>query len=176
MIVERSKVDKIRISDVQSLDPVEVVIENYSPGRGKIVITCFGQSWTGFWSAMGGTVEEFFQWCSNDYLIDKMSSQTRMVPDIESDEKFLKKMILEQRRRGAISQEEAREAWSEAGRGWDRNSLNSCGSPDAFDCLEGMCEPWHMDWPRKENPEYHYLGRIIDAVREAIKPEGYDEK
>lgn len=60
MKVEKSDVLAFTISDVERLDPVRVMIENYEPGKGRITVTCFGKAWTGAWFAMGGdTVQEF---------------------------------------------------------------------------------------------------------------------
>lgn len=47
MKVEKSDVLAFTISDVERLDPVRVMIENYEPGKGRITITCFGKAWTG---------------------------------------------------------------------------------------------------------------------------------
>ena len=70
MKVEKSDVLAFTISDVERLDPVRVMIENYEPGKGRITVTCFGKAWTGAWFAMGGdTVQEFIKRVSNDYLI-----------------------------------------------------------------------------------------------------------
>ena len=175
MKISRTQVEKIRIEDLESrsLDPIEVIIENMELGRGKIVITCYGQSWTGFWGSMGSTMEEFFARCNNDYLIGKMSDLRHTVPDVDSDTDFIRKLVIEHRRRGLISKQEAAEAW------WhidsyntDRNSLCYGTVPDCLDVIEGMCEPWHFDWPTKVSQEYEYLSRIIDVVREVISPKG----
>ena len=64
MKVEKSDVLALTISDVERLDPVRVMIENYEPGKGRITVTCFGKAWTGAWFAMGGdTVQEFIKCC-----------------------------------------------------------------------------------------------------------------
>ncbi|ATS93520.1 hypothetical protein P1A145kb_p120 [Pectobacterium phage DU_PP_I] len=175
MQVKRTTVEKIRIEDINEthrLDPVEVIIENYGEGAGKIIITCWGESWTGFWGSMGGTVEEFFQRVSNDYLIGKMSDYRATEPDPDCDLDFIRSLILKERRRRTYSKEEAKEAW------WyvdsyrpDRNTLFNRETPEELKCIEGMNEPWHLDWPEKENPKYTYLSRILDVVREVIKPE-----
>ncbi|WP_181817250.1 hypothetical protein [Serratia marcescens] len=30
-------------------------------------------------------------------------------------------------------------------------------------------DPWYVRWPTVPNPEYQYLERILDVVREALK-------
>lgn len=179
MQIKRSTIEKIRIEDIDnshSLDPVEVIVENFSPGAGKITISCYGQVWTGFWGSMGGTVEEFFQRVSNDYLIEKMSNYRATVPDPDQDPEYLKSLILKNRRAGIITKDQAKQAWHYVDfYGPDRNSLCYGSVPEELQVIEGMCEPWHFDWPNMPSHEYAYLGRILDLVREVIKPGGSNE-
>lgn len=55
MKVTETKVQSIVITEVERLDPIRVMAENYEPGRGRITITCYGKAWTSFWPAMGAT-------------------------------------------------------------------------------------------------------------------------
>jgi len=171
MRIIETQVRKIRIEDLQNrrLDPVEVIVENYHEGAGKVIISCWGESWTGYWGSMGGTIEEFFQRVSNDYLIDKMSDYRPTIPDEEEDGNFIKCFVLKQRRAGMISKEEAYTAWSYVqGPSLDRHTLCSGYTPRALSCLEGIDEPWYLPWPTKVNPKYDYLSRILDVVREVF--------
>ena len=63
-----------RVDDVPELDPITVYVENYEPGRGRMVVTCYASAWTAFWGAMGvgSTLEEFVASCSPDYVADNM--------------------------------------------------------------------------------------------------------
>lgn len=55
------------------LDPIRVITENFEPGKGRIIITCYDAAWVGYWGAMGGkTVEQFFTSCDADYLAGNM--------------------------------------------------------------------------------------------------------
>lgn len=179
MQVKRSTVEKIRIEDINEshrLDPVEVIIENYGSGAGKIIITCWGESWTGFWGSMGGTIEEFFQRVSNDYLIDKMSDYRSELPDRDRDPEFLFGEIIRQRREQILDKEEARVAFDYVRYcNPDRETLCNTRTPEELRCLEGIDEPWYFNWPRKNNHKYEYLSRILDLVREVIKPEVKNE-
>lgn len=178
MEIKRTTVEKIRIEDINAshrLDPVEVIIENYGEGAGKILISCWGESWTGYWGSMGGTIEEFFQRVSNDYLINKMSDYRDSEPDLDADQDFLKRLVLKERRQGVMTYDEARQAidyinmWNV-----DRNTLYNSPTPNVLRAIEGMDEPWYLDWPKKANHKYEYLSRILDLVREVIKPEVSD--
>lgn len=175
MQIKRTTVEKIRIEDINEthrLDPVEVIIENSGEGAGKIIITCWGESWTGFWGSMGGTVEEFFQRVSNDYLINKMADYRETEPDTEADPDFLRSEIIRQRKSDHLSKQEARDAWRYVDDfSPDRNRLCYAETPPELAVLEGMDEPWYFPWPKKPNHKYDYLSRILDVVREVIKPD-----
>lgn len=171
MRVIETQVRKIRIEDLQDrrLDPVEVIVENYQEGSGKVIITCWGESWTGYWGSMGGTIEEFFQRVSNDYLIDKMSDYRSTIPDEDQDADFIKRMVIKQRRVGAIDKDQARSAWGYVeGPSLDRHTLFNGYTPEVLRCLDGIDEPWYLDWPTQVNHKYDYLSRILDVVREVF--------
>lgn len=67
-------VTRYRIEDAPGLDPVTVYVENYEPGKGRMVVTCYASAWTAFWGAMGEdtTLEQFVASCSPDYVADNM--------------------------------------------------------------------------------------------------------
>ena len=56
-----------------SLDPIRVITENFQPGQGRIIITCWDAAWVSYWGAMSGnTVENFFIGCDAEYLADNL--------------------------------------------------------------------------------------------------------
>jgi len=67
-------VTRYRIEDAPGLDPVTVYVENYAPGKGRMVVTCYASAWTAFWGAMGDdtTLEQFVASCSPEYVADNM--------------------------------------------------------------------------------------------------------
>lgn len=76
MEIEISQSVKIRLSGLERLDPIEVLVDDYEPGKGKITITCYGKAWTASWFAMSDqTISQFFRRCGNDYLIGYLSPQ-----------------------------------------------------------------------------------------------------
>lgn len=86
MKVTETKVLSIEITEVERLDPIRVMAENYVPGKGRITITCFGKAWTSFWPAMGGdTVQQFLIRVSNDYLIGCLSPMMRSEVDDDNE-------------------------------------------------------------------------------------------
>lgn len=65
----------VKIPRRNNLDPIDVFVQDYELGRGRIVITCHGQAWCGFWSAMGArTVMQFVAECDADYVAGNMIS------------------------------------------------------------------------------------------------------
>lgn len=75
------QVTELRIPARNKLDPISVFVQDQAPGRGRIVVTCYGNAWQGFWGAMGDrTVMEFVAKCDADYVAGNMLSgrQTRI--------------------------------------------------------------------------------------------------
>lgn len=61
------------------LDPIRVITENFEPGQGRIIITCYDTAWVAYWGAMGNKrVEEFFVSCNPEYLADNLIRSSRM--------------------------------------------------------------------------------------------------
>lgn len=65
----------VNIPKSKNLDPITVYLKDHGPGRGEITITCFGESWTNFWGAMGKeTIRQFFATAETDYLMKKLGA------------------------------------------------------------------------------------------------------
>lgn len=65
----------VEIPRRNGLDPINVFVQDYELGRGRIVVTCYGQAWCGFWGAMGDrTVMQFVAKCDADYVAGNMLS------------------------------------------------------------------------------------------------------
>ncbi|EAR9329270.1 TPA: hypothetical protein R4G38_003222 [Salmonella enterica subsp. enterica serovar Kentucky] len=171
MKVEKIDVLSFVLTDLERLDPVRVMIENYEPGKGRITITCFGKAWTGAWSAMGGdTVQEFIKRVSNDYLIGCLDSQLRKTvdDDNEANLRFVKSEILKLRREREIDSSKARDMWDEAENADDVKE-NCCGFGIGNELMDLFGdEPWYANWPSVPNPEYEYLERILNVVRTGL--------
>lgn len=172
MKIEKMDVLAFTISDLERLDPVRVMIENYESGKGRITITCYGKAWTGAWFAMGGdSVQEFIKRVSNEYLIGYFSpSLPKTVDDDnEANLEFVKGQIIKLRRDREIDSEDARGMWDEAEGAEDVKA--SCCDYLIGDRLISLFgdEPWYAAWPSVPNHEYEYLDRIVTAVRKGIE-------
>lgn len=73
MKIEESQVRRLTISEVPSLDPIRVMLEDIGPGQGRINIECWGKSWANFFGGMGErTIAQFFVSCDEHYLAGKL--------------------------------------------------------------------------------------------------------
>lgn len=53
MKITKQQTETYVLTDLDRLDPVTVYVTNYSIGKGKIVIDCFGDAWTSYWGGYG---------------------------------------------------------------------------------------------------------------------------
>lgn len=168
MQVSVSHTTKIVLSKLQRLDPVSIYLDNPEPGRGKITIECFGKSWSSFWPAMGGRrVEEFFVTCDDEYLAGNLSTCRSHIPVTDQDEicAWVRDGIVKRRLAGELEREDARRLWGYA----DSVTLTSdyCSNPDLL--VAALGDDWWLCLPEKENPDYNYLVRIIQAVKDGLR-------
>jgi hypothetical protein len=69
------------IHDAKALDPITVVMQDLAPGRGRLIVECFGSAWSAGWGAMAApTTMDFVRGCSPDYLGDKLMPTTDRTP------------------------------------------------------------------------------------------------
>lgn len=82
MKITKKPLEMLVIEDLPNLDPVRVVLENFEPGKGRIIIVCYDAAWVGYWGAMGGdTVQDFFIRCDAGYLSQNLSSAAGLSRD-----------------------------------------------------------------------------------------------
>ncbi|MDT7012693.1 hypothetical protein [Enterobacter cancerogenus] len=172
MRVEKIDVLSLVLTDLERLDPIRVMIENYEPGKGRVTITCYGKAWTAAWFAMGGDdVQTFIKRVSDDYLIGCLAPQLRSTVDDDNDANliFVKSEIIKLRREREIDAETARNMWDEAENADDVKESCCCfGVGNELLSLFGD-DPWYAGWPKVPNPAYQYLERIVRAVRDGLK-------
>ena len=190
MKVEQSSMVKLKLTDVKGLDPVSVMIEEYKRGEAKVIIDCYGKSWSSYWGSMGGDLKEFFTRTNVSYLVncfDRGISDTTEEVDYESTKEGmkdkLKKYILEERRESCLRKEEARIVMGDLD-----GFIDSLKLPEhSYDNYETTwlhedkwkCVFFDKDdlncwfWDRtglvyETNHEYYYLERIVTAVKESV--------
>lgn len=167
MNISESTARKIVISGVPNLDAVAVYLEDFGPGAGKITITCFSECWSSFWGSMGErhTISSFFRKASNNYIAGKLAYQTKdTVVDCEKIEADAKREILKDRRDGGTTKAQARDLWERLG--WIDFEAPIEVNADFLSDVYG--DEWWCRLPQKPNPQYEYLCKIIQTVKDAL--------
>jgi hypothetical protein len=173
--VEKSLATKVVITGAPSLDPITVFIEDFEPGKGKITISIYGQSWTSYWGGMSGQdVATFINWCNADYLAGCLAP---MMNSRKFDAEVLaakaKKKIIE-RRRGrcldfdSLEKEQARELFDGADHFVGHDTPYTLDD-DTMSAIYGDDWRYYLSFDNAPNPEYDYLCRVIKAVQSALK-------
>jgi hypothetical protein len=167
MKITTSQVTKHLLTELEHLDPVTVICENFGSARGKIHIECFGDSWSHYWGSMGDgwTLERFFCSCDKHYLAGKLSQIDSTRIDWDGVPEALRKAILKLRRDDELTKSEAREFFDDAS-GID-SEFSAHNNDDLMSSVFG--EEWWHCIPDMPNPKYEYLCRIVAAVQEALR-------
>lgn len=167
MKVTTSTIQQLLITDVPNLDPIRVMIENFEPGQGMITITCYGESWSNYWGAMGGgsTIEVFFTRASANYLAGKLGNGIKSeMYDSNFAETACRKQVITDRRARDLNHKEARELWERID--WNEFYDEPGPSAELFNDIFG--DEWWNQLPEKPNPKWTYLLRIVETIKEAL--------
>jgi len=148
MKIEKKETETYVLTDMERLDPVTVYVTNHKVGQGKIVIECFGESWSYFWGGMGErSLQQFFVTCENDYVLGKLVKETRQTDFDEINGIAHTKGV-------SLS------VGSDVDIAMQMQEMDECFGPD-----------WHMDLPKCNTQEYHYVDRIVSAIKAAFSDE-----
>ncbi|MGP4843359.1 hypothetical protein ACTXGQ_04440 [Marinobacter sp. 1Y8] len=175
MQVQLSTVQKLQLTQLQEaspfrLDPVTVILEDFELGKGKIIIECFGDSWSAFWLAMGKRdIATFFCRCDEHYIAKNLSGISCGIPDYSKLTETAKQEVCRLRRDGELTAEESRSLFVDATQFADAESVGDLDG-NAMRVIFG--DDWWHAIPEKPNPDYQYLCRIIKAVQEGIGKAG----
>lgn len=165
--VATAHVAALRLTGLDNLDPITVYLDNPEPGRGQITIRCWDTSWTAGWRGLSGrSVEEFFVAQNDHYLARNLSSiPEKVTVEGEALAEHLRGLVCGLRRSGKLSKGNARGIWDDT---------------IGMDVTEGYCRDhnilaetlgsgWWLELPTMPNPDYTYLCRIIQAVRDGLR-------
>lgn len=198
MKVEESLVKKIYVSEIEALDPITILVEDFGEGHAEVIIKCWDKSWTAYWGAMGGDVKEFFSRVNVSYLVNCFDRGIRSESDEkdvsamkETFEQKIREYILERRRDTYLDKQVARDLWEEV----DKISFESIVPEHDHECFNWDVNHWSVDynvWSKlfygidydlgdfgqwlwenvpfeyMPNHEYHYLERIITVVKDVV--------
>ncbi len=164
---EVSQVTKIKLSEIDGIDPITVILEDIELRKGKIIIECYGKSWSSYWGGMGErTIAEFFCSCDNHYLAKNLSDIQCSVEDFSKYPAYLKKGLLEKLKEDEVTNEDYDELVIQID---DCDFEQPCMNNELFQKCLGDEWFYHSSLPTKINPDYAYLCRIIDAVKAGLK-------
>ena len=141
MKITESQVRKLTLTDIDSLDPVSVFLEDFGVGQGRVTIECFGDAWSYYWGAMGDSnLIEFLKDANADYISNKLFNGQKRVVDYDKiatdiNEEWVDEMTLQDH--------EAK-------------------------LVEYYGEDWMFDLPSSLNHHYEYVVMIVNAVKEAL--------
>ena len=174
MKIEQSQVTKLMITGVKDLDPVAVIVENFGPGAGKITITCFGEAWSNYWGSMceQHTLESFFCKADKHYLAGKLKTGIKdriRDTDPATIEQSIKTKIIKYRKEGDMEKAVARDCWDSSTWLCEGIADNNIGSEASNLLYTVFGDEWWCCLPEVPNPDYEYLCRIIETVKEAFK-------
>lgn len=173
MKIKTETVHKLTITDIPSLDPIAVYMEDVGKGQGKIIITCFNESWSYYWGAMGeNTLGKFFANCDTSYIALKLSPNLNStIDDPENIVDHAKRHVIELRRNDDLDKKNARILYEKADSLYDLwDEFGGHGGETYRDTMSDIFgDEWYDCIPQKPNPKYEYLCRIINTVKEALK-------
>jgi hypothetical protein len=89
-----------KIPAQNNMDMINFYLESLGPGRGRIIIECYGEIWSSFWPAMGCSIHEFVYECPLSYLVTNLLPPKRAT---KKEKEYLTKIC--QIVREAIGQE-----------------------------------------------------------------------
>lgn len=74
------RIEKIEVAaaftifEAKALDPITVVLQDIAPGKGRLIIECYGEAWSGYWGAMGDCcIDDFLLSCDAEYIANRMA-------------------------------------------------------------------------------------------------------
>ncbi len=199
MKTETTQITKLLISDLMGephkLDPVTVILEDighrvipsngksYTTRQGKIIVECYGKSWSAYWGGMGDrTVAQFFSDEHCEYLIGSLAPS--LGANRFSGEALVgmaKRVVLDCRRGRTANHHPYSMDKEDARKLFDRieDELRNVEREDHCwnhsDLLAELFsdEWWHAASDATEpNPDYQYLQRIVQAVQAGLRQAG----
>ena len=167
MKVSETQITKVLITDaLPNLDPVTVLLEEMPIYRGKMIVECYGQSWSAYWGNMGCTLRQFIQQASVDYLAGCLARPElrRDIYSPEAMEANLKREVLRLRRAQELSKSEAYDMMYEI----ETMDLERpfYVQSNLLNVLLG--DDWQCALPEKRNPEFEYIERVVTAVKAGL--------
>lgn len=164
MKIQESLVRKIVIRDIPYLGSISVFLEDFEKGEGNITINCDGDSWSHYWGSMGSDLISFIDRASVGYIAGKLDSIDKTITDTDKLVDNAKASLLRMRRNTEIKKDDVRDLWDNLECVFDGEELLS--DSDLMYKIYG--DEWWCGLPRKPNPHYDHLCKIVSSVKEGL--------
>lgn len=179
MKVEKQQVEKLRVTDIDGLDAIDIYLEKPTETSGKITVSCYGESWSGYWGGVGGTgFESFFKRAPHESIINIFDSKIPFTqPDWDAYKSNLKAALANF---DVDDKEDVLEAIEMTGEDELQRAFDEMGYNETFssyevllnegiedDVLE-LIDASTADVPMMPSYRFVYLSKIIDVVKQVI--------
>lgn len=150
MVIKENRTRSFRLTEVEGFDPITVFMEYRDPNNDVLTVSCNGRAWSAKFDKMGWSFEDYIRLFSNPLIMAFMD----LCGDAEIvDYECITKRVNEHRSGDEIAISGPLDLVTFA--------------EDVRACFGGCDSEW--DLPKKENPDYEYLDRVLTKVREAFK-------
>lgn len=148
MRVVESEIKSYKVTELESLDPITIMVEDFGEGSAEVTIKIYGESWTAYWGSMGGSVKEFFTRTNVQYLVNCFDSGIRATSENVDKSAMkdvfkakIKTLIKEQRYDQWLTKEDARLLWNSI----DTLDFESIVPEHDHECFSWNLEHWSVD-------------------------------
>lgn len=149
MKIVESSIKSYKVTELDNLDPITIMVEDLGEGRAEVTIKIYGESWTAYWGSMGGTVKEFFTRTNVTYLVNCFDRGIRATSDIVDKstmrdvfEDKIKSKIKEERYNCWLTKEDARLLWDNI----DILDFESIVPEHDHECFNWDMDHWSVDY------------------------------
>lgn len=168
LVVVSSTVLKLCIRPGPRQCPVNVFLEEYGAGKGKVTIDSDCDAWSYFWGNIADdSIRSFFMGAHPDYLVRKLKTGIeKRVLDDSADAliKHTRSVIIDCRLRGDLTRDRARYLFNLSA------GITDGGVARQEGLMEELLGPeWYWDLPEKPNPDYWHLRSIVEVVQQALR-------
>lgn len=94
MEITQTTVRALKIVGAVGVDPIDVFIQNYEPGKGRMTIRVWDRAWTCAWFAMRGqSIEQFFLEADTDYILNNFSTEGMRVDAVKRETPYMGRIV-----------------------------------------------------------------------------------
>lgn len=88
------EIHKPIVMDGGGLDPIRVILHDIKPGEGRLIIECYGDSWSTYWGAMGKhRIMQFVCEADVDYITSRMLNSDGTQAQKAKQERYLNRIV-----------------------------------------------------------------------------------